>query len=198
MSVRDDEAGELVTLDYEDAEALWEAWAAPGDEDILAHAAFDRGLRMAAGLEDEGLYFRPGGWSVDLPATTARVVIAAAVLAAGFQIAGLEDLDREVIIAAAGLVASMDVRPVRLGRQERRLADRLERAGLAEVPLTAGRARRSLPKSRRREVSRDEIAEALDRLVDAGLADRHDDNQWVLRAKGSEAWIRLSLRGGAS
>jgi hypothetical protein len=118
----------------------------------------------------------------------------AAILAAGFQIAGLEDLDREIIIAAAGLISAMDVRPVRLGRQERRLADRLRQEGLEGVAVSAGRARRALPKGRRRDVSRDEVADALDRLVDAGLADRHGDDEWVLRARGSEAWIRLSLR----
>lgn len=192
MSSRDDE---LVTLDFDDAEALWEAFAPPGPEDILARAAFERELRVTAGLEDEGLYFRPGGWSIDLPVTAARVAVAAAILAAGFQVAGLADLDRAIVIAAAGLVASMDVRPVRLGRQERRLADRLRQSGLTGVPLSAGRARRALPKSRRREVTRDEIADALDRLAAAGLADRHGPDEWTLRAEGSEAWIRLSLRG---
>lgn len=189
-----DEAGEkLVTLDFEDAEGLWEAWAQPGEEDILARAAFDRILRAAAGLEDEGLYFRPGGWSVDLPVTATRIAVAAAVLAAGFQIAGLEDLDREIIIAAASFVASMDVRPVRLGRQEHRLADRLAGKGLAGAPVTADRARRALPKKHRKKIDREQVAEALDKLVAAGLADRHGVDEWVLRAKGSEAWIRFSL-----
>jgi hypothetical protein len=183
-----------VTLDDQDADALWDAWAPPGDEDLLARAAFERTLRFAAGLEDEGLYFRPGGWSVNLPATAARLVCAAAILAVGFQMAGLEDLDREIIIAAAGLVASMDLRPVRPGRQGRRLADRLRQEGLEGVPISASRARRSLPKAQRREVTLDEVADSLDRLVAAGLADREGDSQWVLRAKGSEAWIRLSLR----
>ena len=192
-----DTPDELVTFEFDDAEAIWEAFASPGPEDILARAAFERELRFAAGLDDEGLYFRPGGWTVDLPVTAVRVVIAAAVLAAGFQIAGLADLDREIIIAAAGLVATMDVRPVRLGRQERRLAERLYQAGSTGVPLTAGQARRALPKSRRCEVSRDEIADALDRLVAAGLADYHDPDQWVVRAQGSEAWLRLSLRNHA-
>lgn len=189
------ETDETITLDYEDADALWDAWAPAGEEDILARAAFERMLRSVAGLEDEGLYFRPGGWSVDLPATLARVACAAAVLAAGFQIVGLEDLDREIIIAAAGLIASMDVRPVRLGRRERALADRLRQDGLEGVPVRAGRARRALGKGRRREVTRDEVADALDRLVAAGLADRHSEDEWVLRAQGSEAWMRLSLRG---
>jgi hypothetical protein len=43
-------------------------------------------------------------------------------------------------------------------------------------------------------VTRDEVADALDRLVAAGLADRHGEDEWVLRAQGSEAWMRLSLR----
>lgn len=192
MNETDDD---LITLDFDDADALWAAFAPPGPDDILARAAFERALRFAAGLEDEGLYFRPGGWSVDLPVTAARVVVAAAVLAAGFQAVGLEDLDREIIIAAAGLVAAMDVRPVRLSRQERRLADRLHQAGLTGVAVTAAEARHALPKKRRRDVSRDEIAEALDRLVAAGLADHQPPNQWTVRARGSEAWIRLSLRG---
>jgi hypothetical protein len=37
------------------------------------------------------------------------------------------------------------------------------------------------------------VAEALDLLVDAGFADREDDEHWVLRAEGSEAGIRLRL-----
>ncbi|MDH4119827.1 MAG: hypothetical protein OEW30_20785 [Acidimicrobiia bacterium] len=185
----------IVPLDNFDADALWDAWAPPGDEDILARAAFERALRFAIDLEDEGLYFRPGGWVVNLPATAARIACAAAVLAASFQLAGLEGVDSEVVIAAAGLVASMDVRPVRLSRQERRLADRLRAAGLEGQTISAGRAHRALPKSARREVSRDEVADALDRLAAAGLADQEGENQWVLRAKGSEAWIRLRLTG---
>lgn len=184
---------DIVTLDYEDAEAIWSAFIAPGTDDILAREAFERELRFAAGLEDEGLYFRPGGWTVDLPVSAARLAVAAAVLAAGFQIAGLEDLDREVLIAAAGLIASMDVRPVRVGREDRRLADRLRQEGLTGTPITAAQGRSALPKERRRRVSRSEIAEALERLVAAGLADREGDDRWVLRAQGSEAWFRISL-----
>lgn len=188
----------LVTLDFEDAEGIWNAFAPPGPEDILARAAFERELRFFAGLDDEGLYFRPGGWTIDLPVTVARIAIVAAVLAAGFQLAGLEDLDREVIIATAGLVASMDLRPVRLTRHDRQLADRLNQAGLAGVPLSAAQARRVLPKGRRRDVTTDEMAEVLDRLVGAGLADRHGHDEWTLRAKGKEAWIRLRLPRGSA
>ena len=186
-----------VPLDFYDAEALWKAWAPGGQEDILARAAFERMLRGAVDLEDEGLYFRPGGWVVNLPATTARIACVAAVLAVSFQIAGFEDVDTEVVIAAAGLVASMDVHPVRLGRQERRLAERLRQNDLVGVPISAAEARRALPKSHRREVTPDEVADALDRLADAGLADRVGDDEWVVRAQGSEAWIRLRLTGGA-
>lgn len=70
-----------VTLSYEDAEALWAHWVRDPD-DVLAYAAFERTLRFAAELDDEGLYFRPGGWVVGLPATVARVACAAAILAA--------------------------------------------------------------------------------------------------------------------
>ena len=49
----------------------------------------------------------------------------------------------------------------------------------------------------RRTVSRDEVADALDRLVDAGFADREGEHEWVLRAKGSEAWIRLRFSATA-
>lgn len=183
----------MVTLDSEHAEALWRAWATPGDEDILAHAAFDRTLRYAAGLEDEGLYFRPGGWRINLPETIARVACAAAILAASFQIAGLEDLDREIILVAAALIASMDVSSVRPLRQDHQLAERLRQKGLDGVPVSSARAHRTLPRARGREVSLDEVADALDRLVDAGLADTEGPDRWILRAKGSEAWIRLRL-----
>jgi len=180
-----------VALDNFDADQLWEVWAPPGDEDILSRAAFERALRFAVGLEDDGLYFRPGGWIVNLPATAARVACAAAILAASFQVAGIEDVENEIIIAAASLVAAMDVRPVRLSRQERRLHDRLRQAGFEGTSISAADAHNALSKKVRRVVSRDEVADALDHLVDAGLADRESENEWTLRAQGSEAWIRL-------
>lgn len=190
-----DDTQDDVPLDFYDAEALWEAWAPEGEEDILARAAFERVLREALGLEDEGLYFRPGGWVMNLPATTARVACAAAVLALSFQLGGMEDVDTEIVIAAAGLIAAMDVRPVKLGRQERRLADRLQQSNFVGVPVSAAEARSALPKSQRRDVSDDDVADALDRLVAAGFADKVGEDEWVVRAKGSEAWIRLRLNG---
>jgi len=175
---------------------LWEAWAPQAEEeDILARAAFDRTLRAVVGLEDEAFYFRPGGWSVDLPATLVRVACVAAILSGLFEVAGLHDVDREIIIATAGLVASMDVRPVRVGRQERRLADRLQKVGLDGVAVSAATARRALPKVLRHGAGVDDIADSLDRLVAAGLADRAGDQEWIVRARGSEAWIRLRLGG---
>ncbi len=182
-----------VTLDYQDADDLWSAWAPNGPEDVLAQAAFDRTLRFALDLEDDGLYFRPGGWKIDLPASLARVACVAAILSAAFHVAGYPDVDREIIIAAAGFLASMDVRPVRPGRAERRLAERLRQQGLDGKPVTAAEAKKALPRASRRNITEDEVADALDLLVDAGIADREGQDRWVLRAEGSEAWIRLRL-----
>jgi hypothetical protein len=184
----------LVPLDFYDAEELWRAWAPLADEDILARAAFERALASAVGLDaDDDLYFRPGGWVVNLPATAARIACAAALLAASFQLAGIDHVETEILIAAAGFVASMDLQPVRLGRQERRLADRLHLANLDGTPVSAARARKELPKGVRGNVSIDDVADSLDRLADAGYADREGEHHWVVRAKGSEAWIRIKL-----
>jgi hypothetical protein len=173
---------EIIRLSYEDAETLWEQWA-PDVEDVLARAAFERTLRFAAGIEDEGLYFRPGGWVVDLPATVARIACAAAILAAGFQIAGIEDLNREIIIAAASLVSTMDVRPVRLTRQERTLAERMRDKNLEGVLVSPTRARNTLPRRLRQQVTEDQVADALDRLTAAGWADREGAHEYVLRRR---------------
>jgi hypothetical protein len=183
----------IITLDSDALETLWEEWFGPDDEDVLARAAFERSLRVVAGLEDEGLYFRPGGWSIDLPATIARTVCAAAILAALFELAGLHDVDREILISTAGLITAMDVSPVRLNRQERRLADQLRQANMTGTPISAEEARSTLPRSRRRKLDSDVIADALDRLVAAGFADSNGDGTWVVRAQGSEAWFRLHL-----
>lgn len=184
----------LVSFDFADANELWNAWALPTDEDILARAAFERTIAAAVGLdEDEDLYFRPGGWVVNLSATAARIACAAAVLAASFQLAGIDDVEAEILIATAGFVAAMDLRPVRLGRQERRLSDRLRRADLDGTPISAARARKELPKGHRSDVSIDDVAEILDRLVEAGYADRDGEHHWIVRAQGSEAWIRLTV-----
>ena len=183
----------LVRLSVEDADEMWASWS-PGEDDLLARAAFDRTLRWALELEDEGLYFRPGGWVVNLPETAVRVACAAAVLAAGFQVAGLEDLDREVIIVMAGLVATMNVRPIRITADDRLLVQRVRDQQLADAPIAAKQARRALPSRVRKRVTKDQIEQALERLVTAGLADREDDGNYVVRAAGSEAWLRLSLR----
>jgi len=189
-----DTTDDLVPIDFYDAEALWDAWAPATDEDILARAAFERAMTSALGLDgDDDLYFRPGGWVVNLPATAARIACAAAVLAASFHLAGFDDVETEIVIAAAGFVAAMDLRPVRLGRQERRLAERLHRANLDGTPISAARARKELPPMFRNDVSIDEVADALDRLADAGYADRDGEQHWILRAQGSEAWIRIKL-----
>jgi hypothetical protein len=182
----------LVHLTFQEAETLWAEWA-PDADDLLARAAFDRTLRWAIGLEDEGLYFRPGGWAVDLPATVARVALAAAVLAAGFQIAGLEDLDREIIISIAGLVSAMGVRPVKLTASELLLVERIRDAGLADVPLAPKQARKALPRRVRDHVTREEVEDALARLVAAGVADRAGPSEYVVRGAGDDAWIRVSL-----
>ena len=184
--------GMTVSLSYEDAEALWEHWATDRD-DILARAAFERTLRFAAGLEDEGLYFRPGGWVVDLPATVARVACAAAILAGSFEIAGMHDVEREIIIAAAGLVSTMDLRRVRLSRLDQSLAERIRDRHLTGTPISPARARKALPRRLRQDISEDQVADALNRLVAAGLADRDGAVDYVVRAAGGEAWIRISL-----
>lgn len=184
---------ELVRLSFDDAEALWLQWALDAD-DVLARAAFERTLRHAVGIEEDGLYFRPGGWVVNVPATVARLACAAAVLAAGFQVVGLEDLPREIVIAAAGLVSSMDVRPVRLGRRDLALGDHMREQSLEDAPVSPPEALNALPQRLRTNVTEHEIADALDRLVAAGLADRVGADEYVLRARNNEAWIRISLR----
>jgi hypothetical protein len=182
----------IVRLSYEEADAIWGEWL-PNPDDLLARAAFDRTIRWAIGIEDDGLYFRPGGWVIDVPATLARIAVAAGILAAGFQIAGLEDLGREVIIAAAGLVSTMEVRAVHLTEQDRILVRKLREADLEQVPVSAEEARRALPSRMRKRASKEQVKDAMERLVRAGFADRDDGGDYVLRAPNGEAWIRLSL-----
>jgi hypothetical protein len=183
---------ELLQLTFEDAERLWAEFA-PDRDDLLARAAFDRTLRWALGLEDEGLYFRPGGWTVDLPATVARVACSAAILAASFHLAGLEDLDSEILIATAGLVSTMNLRPVRLTGRERLLLERLRDEGMTDIPLAPKRARKALPRRARDQVTREDVEDALEHLVQAGVADREGDSDYVIRGAGDDAWIRVSL-----
>jgi len=182
----------LMRLSFDDAEELWAAWA-PDSEDLLARAAFDRTLRWALGMEDEGLYFRPGGWIVDLPATVVRLACAAAILAAGFQFAGLDDVDRELVIATAGLVSAMNVRRVRLAAEDRLLVERMRDQSLTDLPVSSKQARRALPRRVRDRTTREQIHDALERLVAAGVADRAPGGEYIVRAAGREAWIRVSL-----
>lgn len=184
--------GDVVTFTYDDAERIWKQWAADAD-DLLARAAFERTLRWAIGMEDEGLYFRPGGWSIDLPATLLRLACAAAILAAGFQMAGLEDLDRELIITTAGLVSAMGVRPVKLTSSDRLLVERMRGRSLENVAVSAKDARDVLPRRLRSKVTREDVTDALERLVAAGFADRAGEDEYFLRGEGSEAWLRITL-----
>lgn len=183
---------DLVQLSFGSVEALWEAWAPEGD-DVLAHAAYERTMRWAIGLEEEGLYFRPGGWTINLPSTLVRIACASAILAAGFQIAGLDDLGREIIITAAGLTSAMDLRPVQLTRDDRLLVESMRKWALEDLRITAKEVREILPRRLRKQATRERVADALDRLVAAGIADRAGSDEYILRAAGSEAWIRISL-----
>jgi hypothetical protein len=182
-----------VELTYADAQAIWAEWAR-SPEDALSRHVFERTLREAAGIKDEGLYFRPGGWVVELPATAARVVIAAAVLAAGLPIIGLDDLPKEILLAAASLVSTMNLGPVRLSRAENRLLEQLYTKNLDGVPLSPQDVVDAVRPNARRAVDEDAIADMLDKFVAAGLADS-DGDDYVLRSHGGEAWIRLSFGG---
>jgi hypothetical protein len=184
---------EAIELSHADAEALWRTWA-PAD-DLLARAAFDRILRWALGIEDDGLYFRPGGWIVEVPATVARIACAAAILAAGFQLAGEDDLDREVVIATAGLVSAMNLRRPTITPDDRLLVERIRDRALDEAPLSVRKARKALPRHVRERVTHDDVRTALERLVSAGIADR-DGDEYIVRSTDRQAWIRISLRAG--
>jgi hypothetical protein len=61
------------------------------------------------------------------------------------------------------------------------------------IAVSLAEARKALPRRLRQNVSEDEIADALDRLVAAGLPNREGED-FELRARGSEAWIRISPR----
>lgn len=185
-----------ITLSHAEADAVWSAWSADPD-DLLARAAFDRTLRHVLGLEDDGLYFRPGGWVVEVPATIVRIACAAAILAAGFQLAGEDDLDREIIIATAGLVSAINLRRPPLSSDDRLLVERVRARALDAAPLTLKHARNSLPRSVRDRVTTEDVRDALDRLVLAGIADRGPGDEYVVRSAGDEAWLRVSLSAGS-
>jgi hypothetical protein len=92
----------------------------------------------------------------------------------------------------------MDLRPVKLTDRDERLVDRIRDPHLDGTPISPAQARRALPKRLREQMSKREIADALDRLADAGLADREGPEMYVVRAAGGEAWIRISLHSRAA
>lgn len=187
------ERSEAFDIDSSEAEEVWQFFAVGQSDDILARAAYERVLQACFEIESDGLYFRPGGWRVSLPSTFVRVGICAGILAACFHLAEIDDLDREIYIAAATMVASVDLRPVRPSRKDARIASRLQQLGLDGIELSAKEARRALPKHVRSEVDSDDVADALDRLVAAGWADRAGTDAWLVRSPGKEAWLRISL-----
>lgn len=150
---------------------------------------------LLAGLgELPGLQVRPGGWVIDLRASAVRTVLAAALVGGVMWRAGLDQLPGYVLPAVLPLL--VDVRQVRLTHGDRKLLLELRRAQTpAQVPLpwSADALYGRLPATVQQQVSPVDFADFVQRLVQAGEANRAQSEEVVLRQAGDPAWIRITV-----
>lgn len=124
---------------------------------------------------------RTGGWRIDLPAATARAVVAGSLAVATFRDLGLVSLPAvaaSAIAAALFTVERVDVNPSDLAVHVllRDVGD-----DVASLPDLHQR----LPRHVREEVTPRELADVVDRLTDAGLTKWDDRGRLVRKASST-------------
>jgi hypothetical protein len=171
---------ELTGIDPANNPDVWEAC----EDAILAAVNAERGLHM-----------RPGGWTVDLTDSTARFVVAAALIAACLWYVGLDQLP--AILLPQVLPILFDIKKARLSRSDQRLLLHLRLAMTAEqmqYPWPPEALYGRLPDHLRSVVSQEDFEDFIRRLVHVGEADDAGHDEVRIRPAGKAAWLRITIR----
>jgi hypothetical protein len=163
--------------------------AAVGDaEGLLVFMEAAHSLDRASG---DQLELRPGGFIVSASGGTVKTALCAALLSGMLAITGVTALSPLVLPAVLPLLFDVERVRVTPGQNEL-LTDLVALPGVLGTPVSASELHKRLPRALKKEISRYELADFLDQLHEAGLADRRD-NGYVLRGPG-QARFRITWR----
>jgi hypothetical protein len=186
-------AGAAGMLTLEQVRGLFQEMTGLPDGD--GDAAFDQVEEaLLAGMGEPGLQVRPGGWVIDLRASAVRTALAAALVGGVMWQAGLDQLPGYVLPAVLPLL--VDVRHARLTHGDRKLLLELRLAqtsAQAPLPWSADALYGRLPAAVQQQVSPVDFADFVERLVQAGEANRAQSEEVVVRQAGDPAWIRITV-----
>lgn len=146
---------------------------------------------IVAGLGEEELHARPGGWIVGLSDAAARGTLAAAVTAGVLAAAGFDQLPALVLPAVLPML--VDIERVELSASEDHLLASLRlQPELTEAVHSPEAVYDRLPEDLRDQVSLLDFLDFVERLVAAGEADERPGGV-VLRDADDPAWVRIRL-----
>ena len=192
-SLSDSLAGSLgETLDEDGLVALFQSVTGlTVDDQPEAVTAYEAALQ--ASLDpSSGLEMRPGGWVVDLKASTAKFAVSAAVLTGVMVASGYDQIPAYVLPAVLPLL--FDVERAKLNRGDRKLLVEL-RTALGRSfgqPADIDALYDRLPARVRDHVPPTDFADFIEKLVTAGEAEELADDRVALRE--APKWLHISFK----
>jgi hypothetical protein len=193
-SLSDSLAGSLgETLDEDGLVALFQSVTGlTVDDQPEAVTAYEAALQASLDPSQSALEMRPGGWVVDLKASTAKFAVSAAVLTGVMVSSGYDQIPAYVLPAVLPLL--FDVERAKLNRGDRKLLVEL-RAALGRSfgrPAEIDALYERLPAHVRDHVPPTDFADFVEKLVNAGEAEELADDRVALRE--APKWLHISFK----
>lgn len=186
------ELGQRDELREEHLPALIATVTGLGGEDLQQAAMTADDVLVAAFDDVSTLHARPGGWAISLSDAMARSAIATAITAAVLAVVGLDELPALVLPAVLPLL--VDLEHVKLSPGDEHLLATLRlRGDVIDHARTPKALYRRLPKQLREQVAMTDFLDFVDKLVNAGEADRAG-RYVIVRDADDPAWIRVQFR----
>lgn len=154
-------------------------------EDIIASLLFE---------SDDSFNMRPGGWRIDVAATTAKAALATGLLAGALFISGADHIPAELIPAVVPLL--VDVDRVRLSRRDRELLVplRVASVGIEGMAVSPHVLYNRLDPAVAAQLNYDDFVGFCDHLVAAGEMDDAGFDEIRARPADRPAWIRITWK----
>ena len=195
-SLSDSLAGSLgETLDEDGLVALFQSVTGlTVDDRPEAVTAYEAALQASLDPSQSGLEMRPGGWVVDLKASTAKFAVSAAVLTGVMVASGYDQIPAYVLPAVLPLL--FDVERAKLNRGDRKLLVEL-RTALGRSfgqPADIDALYDRLPARVRDHVPPTDFADFIEKLVTAGEAEELADDRVALREDSEVASHQFQVR----
>jgi hypothetical protein len=181
------------TLDEDDLVAFFQSVTGLTiDDQPDAVTAYEAALQANLDSSQPALEMRPGGWILDLKASTAKFAVSAAILTGVMVASGYDQIPAYVLPAVLPLL--VDVERAKLNRSDRKLLLELRAASDRSFgqPADIDALYDRLPAQVRDRVPPIDFTDFVEKLVAAGEAEEFADDQVALRK--DPKWIHISFK----